>query len=316
MSDFTSQFWNWFVAIVTVASLLGCVVLLASMSARKVRKTSDGKVANTGHVWDEDLVELNNPLPLWWMWLFYITLVLGAGYLVLYPGAGEFQGTLRWTSASEYNREMAESERLVRPIYAAFAGVDVKAVARDPKARAIGERLFSINCAQCHGSDAGGSKGFPNLRDSDWLYGGEPEEIKASITNGRHGMMPAHKSALGETEIWNLAHYVLSISSRLHNADRAAKGKATFLSTCAACHGLDGKGNVAIGAPNLTDDVWLFGGTEKSIVETITNGRSNQMPAHKELLDSDKIHLLTAYVYSLSHPEPTARSASAQTAGK
>ena len=309
MSDFTSEFWNWYVAGITIASLISCVALLRSMSTRKVVKDDEGKVANTGHVWDEDLVELNNPLPRWWMNLFYLTLVFAGGYLVLYPGAGKFGGTLNWTSAAEYEQERAEIDKLVRPLYASFAGKEIKDVAWDPQARAIGERLFTNNCAQCHGSDAGGSKGFPSLRDNDWLYGGEPEDIKASITNGRRGMMPPHKASLSEEGIWNVTHYVLSISNRMHNAERADKGRATFQAICSACHGLEGKGNVAVGAPNLTDDVWLYGGSEKTIIETITNGRSNQMPAHKDLLDADRIHLLTAYVYGISHPQATPHDA-------
>jgi cytochrome c oxidase cbb3-type subunit 3 len=300
MSDFTSDFWGYYVGIVTIVSILACVALLAAMSTQKVKKDAQGKTLNTGHVWDEDLAELNNPLPRWWMWLFYITLVFAGGYLLLYPGAGKFAGTLGWSSQGQYDVERTKVQAEIAPLYAKFANQDVKVLAADPQARAIGERLFLTNCAQCHGSDAGGGKGFPSLRDNDWLYGGEPENIKASITDGRRGVMPPLGAALSQEDIWNAAHYVMALSKQLHNAERAEKGKAVFQTICAACHGPEGKGNPAIGAPNLTDGIWLYGGSEKTIIETITGGRTNAMPAHRELLEPDRIHLLTAYVYGLS----------------
>ena len=300
MSDFTSGFWSLYVGVLTIVSILACGALLLSMSKQTVKKDAQGKTITTGHVWDQDLSELNNPLPRWWMWLFYITLFFGAGYLVLYPGAGKYAGMAGWTSRGQYDEERAKVQAEIAPLYAKFAGQDPQALVGDPQAQAIGERLFQTSCGQCHGSDAGGSKGFPSLRDGDWLYGGEPETIKASITDGRRGVMPPLGAALSEQEIWNAAHYVLSLSQQLHNAERADKGKATFQTICAACHGPEGKGNPAVGAPNLTDSIWLYGGSEKTIIETITKGRTNAMPAHKELLEPEKIHLLTAYVYGLS----------------
>ena len=301
MSDFTSGFWAFYVAILTVVSILACLALLIAMSKQRVKRDASGKTETTGHVWDEDLAEYNNPLPRWWMWLFYITLVFSGAYLVLYPGAGSFSGVLKWTSRAQFDEERALVQAEVAPLYAGFASQEVKVLAQDPKARAIGERLFLNNCAQCHGSDAGGGKGFPSLRDSDWLYGGEPEAIKALITDGRRGAMPAFGAALPEQDIWNVTHYVMRLSGQLHDAARAEKGKTTFVTICAACHGAEGKGNPAIGAPNLTDAIWLHGGSERTIIETITGGRSSMMPAHRDLLEPDKIHLLTAYVYGLSH---------------
>jgi cytochrome c oxidase cbb3-type subunit III len=300
MSDFTSDFWGYFVGIATIVSILACVVLLMAMSTQKVSKDAQGKTVNTGHVWDEDLAELNNPLPRWWMWLFYITLVFAGGYLLLYPGAGRFAGTFGWSSTAQYDEERSRINAEIAPLYAKFASQDVKVLATDPQARAIGERLFQTNCAQCHGSDAGGAKGFPRLRDDDWLYGGAPENIKASITDGRRGVMPPLGAVLSEQDIWNVTHYVLAMSKQLHNAERAEKGKAVFQSICAACHGPEGKGNPAVGSPNLADNIWLYGGSEKTIIETITRGRNSMMPAHRELLEPDRIHLLTAYVYGLS----------------
>jgi cytochrome c oxidase cbb3-type subunit 3 len=300
MSDFTSDFWSYYVGILSIVSILACAALLMAMSKQTVKKDAQGKTLSTGHIWDEDLAELNNPLPRWWMWMFYITLVFGGGYLVLYPGAGKFAGALGWSSKAQYDEERSRINAEIAPLYAKFAGQDVTVLAADPQARAIGERLFLTNCAQCHGSDAGGGKGFPSLRDNDWLYGGEPENIKASITDGRRGVMPPLGAALSQEDIWNVAHYVMALSKQLHNAERAEKGKAVFQTICAACHGPEGKGNPAIGAPNLTDDIWLYGGSEKTIIQTVTGGRTNAMPAHRELLEPDRIHLLTAYVYGLS----------------
>ncbi len=301
MSDFTSDFWGFYVAILTVLSILACLALLVAMSRQTVKKDASGKIVTTGHVWDEDLAEYSNPLPRWWMWLFYITVAFGGAYLLLYPGAGKFSGLLSWSSRGQFDEERAQAQAQVAPLYAKFSGQDVKLLAQDPQARAMGERLFLNNCAQCHGSDAGGGKGFPNLRDGDWLYGGEPEAIKASITEGRRGVMPALGAALPEQEVWNAAHYVMKLSGQLHDAARAEKGQVTFQTICAACHGPEGKGNPMIGAPNLTDSVWLYGGSERTIIETITGGRSSMMPSHKDLLEPEKIHLLTAYVYGLSH---------------
>ena len=309
MSDFTSPFWGYYVAVVALVSIAGCALLLYRMGKIRVQKTpSSSTPGTTGHVWDGDLAEYNNPLPRWWMWLFYLTIAFGLCYLTLFPGLGHLPGLLGWTSAGAYASEVKEFDATVAPLYARYLAMDVKDVARDPQARAMGERLFLANCAQCHGSDAGGGKGFPNLRDNDWLYGGEPDVIKASITNGRNGIMPALGPALGDEGVKNVTQYVLSLSGAPHDDARAALGKPTFLQICAACHGADGKGNQQIGAPNLTDNIWLYGGSVPTIMETINKGRGSvstvtRMPAHKELLDAGKIQLLTAYVWGLSHPD-------------
>ena len=310
MSDFTSEFWSVYVAILTLVSVLACGVALYAMGRMRVQarpKPGAGEgVGTTGHVWDGDLAEYNNPLPRWWMWLFYITIVFSLVYLILYPGLGSFQGVLGWSSTDAYAIERSQVDDQVKPVYAKYLAMDPKLVASDPQARAMGERLFLNYCAPCHGSDAGGSKGFPNLRDNDWLYGGDPEAIKTSITNGRNGIMPPFRAVLGDDGVKNVAAYVRSLSGLPHDNLRAQLGKPLFGQNCIACHGPEGKGNQAIGAPNLTDQIWLYGGSEADIIKTIANGRgavtgTTHMPAHKDRLDEGKIQLLTAYVWGLSN---------------
>ena len=301
MADFASGLWGLFVGGATIVSILACALLLLGLSRRRVAADPD----KTGHVFDEDLDEYNNPLPMWWVWLFAITIVFSLGYLVLYPGLGSYQGTLKWTSAEEYRDEMQAAERDIGPMYARFAATDLKALAADPQARLVGEKLFLTYCTQCHASDARGGKGFPNLTDGDWLYGGEPDTIKASIMAGRNGVMPPMGAALKDEEgVKDVASYVRSIAGLAHDASRAARGKVSFATFCAACHGADGGGNPAVGAPNLTDKTWLYGSSEATIVETISKGRSNQMPAHGEFLGEPRVHVLAAYVYGLSGREP------------
>lgn len=302
MSDFTHDAWSVYIAIITLASIIACAVLLKALSTRRAAK--DGEVGTTGHVWDEDLAEWNNPLPRWWMWLFYITIVFSLVYLALYPGLGSFGGYLGWSSYGQYAGEQQKAAATYGPIFDRYLKQDIAAVAADPEARRIGQRLFLTYCAQCHGSDAGGARGFPNLRDRDWLYGGDPATIRASIAEGRTGVMPALGAVVGSDEdVKDVAHYVLRLAGRTHDSLRAARGGEKFKTVCVACHGPEGKGNPQLGAPNLTDDVWLHGGSENAIIETISKGRKSEMPAHKNLLDEGKIHLLAAYVYSLSQEE-------------
>jgi cytochrome c oxidase cbb3-type subunit 3 len=299
VSEFTSSFWDLYVAILSVVSIVACAVFLRSQSVRK----APGAASTTGHTWDEDLAEYNNPLPRWWSWLFYITVVFAIAYLVLYPGLGSWRGMLGWSQVSQLEQETAAADKRFGPLYEKFAAIELEALARSPEALAIGQKLFLNNCAQCHASDGAGSRGFPNLTDRDWLWGGEPKTIKATITDGRTGTMPPFGPALGEQGVKDVAHYVMSLSGLTHDSLRKARGEALFKQTCAACHGAEGKGNPALGAPNLTDRIWLHGSGEPAIIETITRGRSNQMPAHKDLLSEAKIHLLAAYVLSLSQPE-------------
>jgi cytochrome c oxidase cbb3-type subunit 3 len=298
MSDFTSSFWSNFVAIITVASIVACLLLLWFSGKARAMTVNDN---TTGHVWDGDLREMNNPLPRWWVWLFVITIVFSGVYLALYPGLGSNPGKLGWTSTGQHQAEMEKGEKEVAPLYAKFASMKPEEMAKDPQAMAIGERLFMNNCSQCHGSDARGSTGFPNLTDADWLHGGSPEKIKETITKGRIGTMPPIAAAVGSPDdVKNVAHYVLSLSGSPNDSLRAALGKAKF-GVCAACHGLDGKGNQAIGAPNLTDDIWLHGWGENAIVAMVNNGKVNQMPAQEGKLSEGQIHVLTSYVWSLSN---------------
>lgn len=295
MSDFNSNFWSIFIASVTIIGMVACLVLLWVSGKTKAMTANDN---TTGHVWDGDLREMNNPLPRWWVWLFIITVLFSAAYLFLYPGLGSHPGKLGWSQKGQYEAEMAKGQQEIAPIYAKFDSMSAEDVARDPQALAIGERLFLNNCAQCHGSDARGSKGFPNLTDGDWLHGGTPDRVKETITKGRIGAMPPMAAAVGTPDdVKNVAHYVLSLSGSPNDSLRASLGKAKF-GACAACHGMDGKGNTAIGAPNLTDDVWLHGYGEAAIISMINNGKTNQMPAQEGKLSASQIHVLTAYVLS------------------
>ena len=293
MSEFVSPFWDVAVAVATVVSIVACAVFLKSQTVSTQGDT-------TGHVWDEDLAEYNNPLPSWWRWLFYITIAFGLVYLVLYPGLGSWKGMLGWSQVGQLNEEIARAEKQYGPLYEKFAATEIATLARSPEALAVGQKLFLNNCAQCHASDAAGSRGFPNLTDMEWLWGGSPEAIKHSIAEGRTGMMPAWGEALGSERIKDLAHYVRSLSGLTHDSLRVARGKGDFDRTCVACHGAQGKGNPAMGSPDLTDKVWLHGSSEEAVIQTITAGRVDQMPAHKDKLTPAQIHILVAYVYSLS----------------
>ena len=294
MSDFVSDFWNLYVIVIVLASILACAVLLVVQGKATF---TPGKTM--GHVWDETLEEYNNPMPKWWSWMFIITVVFALVYLVLYPGLGNNKGVLGWTSVGQHKAEVEKMDAAVKPLFDKYMAMDLKAVAADKQAMEMGKRLYLTYCMQCHGADARGAKGFPNLTDADWLYGGEPDQIKETIANGRMGVMPPHAQLGGDT-IKDLANFVRSLSGLPNDSVRAAKGKEAFASAgCLGCHGPEGKGMHAVGAPNLTDKVWLYGSSEATIIETITNGRQNKMPAWKEFLGDAKVHLLAAYVLSL-----------------
>ncbi len=298
MSDFTSNFWSIYVGGITLVSILACAILLWFSGKAKAMTASDN---TTGHIWDGDLREMNNPLPRWWVWLFIITILFGLVYLVMYPGLGNFGGKLGWTEVGQYQAEVDKGNAEVAPLYAKFAAMPVEDVSRDPQARAIGERLFMNNCSQCHGSDARGSKGFPNLTDNDWLHGGTPDKIKETITKGRIGNMPPMAAAVGTADdVKNVANYVLSLSNSPHDSVRAQLGKEKF-AVCAACHGPDAKGMAAVGSANLTDNIWLHGFGEAAITAMINNGKVNQMPAQGEKLTEGQIHVLASYVWGLSN---------------
>jgi cytochrome c oxidase cbb3-type subunit 3 len=297
MSDFTSEFWHLYVAGLTVLSIVACLVLLWISGTTKVNPSGDN---TTGHIWDEDLKEMNNPLPRWWVYLFIITVIFAFVYGALYPTFGKFPGLLGWTSTGAHQAEGDKLQAAIAPLYAKFKGMKSEDLAQDKQAMAIGERLFMNNCAQCHGSDARGSRSFPNLTDNDWLWGGDHAAIKTTLIQGRMGVMPPMAAAVGSADdVLNVANYVMSLSKTPHDPVRAVQGAPKF-AACAACHGADGKGNTAMGAPNLTDDTWLHGWGEGAIIRAVNAGFTNQMPAQAAKLSEDQIHVLSAYVWGLS----------------
>ena len=298
MSDFIHHFWSDYVAIVSLLSILACMLLLWLTARKRVASSADN---TTGHVWDEDLREANNPLPLWWVGLFVLTIVFSLGYLAVFPGLGSFRGQSDWSSRGAYESDVAKATQQLAPVYAKYAALPVEEIARDPQARAIGERLFMNNCAQCHGSDARGSKGFPNLTDKDWLHGGTPDKIVETITKGRVGAMPPMAAAVGTPDdVKNVANYVLSLSGEPHDSLRAGLGKSKF-TACAACHGIGGVGNQAMGAPNLSDRIWLHGYGEAAIVQMINAGKHSEMPGQEGRLTEAQIRMLASYVWGFSN---------------
>ncbi|KZZ14012.1 cytochrome C oxidase Cbb3 [Oleiphilus sp. HI0079] len=254
-----------------------------------------------GHTFD-GIEEYDNPLPKWWMYMFVATCVFGLAYYALYPGLGNYKGLLGWTQVGQWENEVQTAEEKYGPIFEAYAATPIDELVQDAEAMKVGQRLFANNCAVCHGSAGRGAIGFPNLTDDDWLYGGTEEAIKATLVNGRMGNMPAKglNPAMTNAQVDDMVHYLLSFSDRSDNSEAAERGAAMYQTACAACHGADAKGNQALGAPNLTDNVWLYGSTPKRISHTLLYGRAGVMPAQLERLGEEKIHLLTAYVKSLS----------------
>jgi cytochrome c oxidase cbb3-type subunit 3 len=305
IADFTSSFWSVYIMVATAVGLAACLWLTWTLSKKH---TGSGEVETTGHKWDETLEEYNHPLPRWWIWLFYLTIVFAVVYLVLYPGFGANKGTFGWSSVGQYEQEVARAKAVYEPLFAKYLQQEVPQVAAEPEARAMGERLYLTYCVQCHGSDARGSKGFPNLADSDWIWGGDPATIEKTLHEGRNGMMPPMGAAVGTaSDVEDVANYVLSLSGSGHDALKAARGQTKF-AACAACHGADGKGNPAVGAPNLTDRIWLHGWGEEAIARAVTQGINNLMPAQNRLLTEEQIHVLGAYVWSLSQSATVATS--------
>lgn len=319
-----STFWTIWISVITLGTIIGCFVLLRWALANK---TGVEEGEGMGHVFD-GIEEINNQLPRWWTILFYVCIVWSFLYLALYPGLGSFQGLWGWKSSNQnvqsleesaqariaakeagmlvaYDRELDNADETYDPIFKAYAEVPVEDLAKDPEALKVGQRLFMQNCSQCHGSDARGANvGFPNLTDDDWLYGGSGAKIVETLTLGRQGAMPAWLGALGEQGIKETVAYVLSLSGREQSEEMTAlidEGKARFATVCVACHGVDGKGNQVLGAPNLTDNIWLYGSTEESVTESLYYGRNGVMPSFKKTLGDDKIHVVAAYVYSLSN---------------
>ena len=303
-SDFTSGFWPVWITVITLGGIFACLLLLWFSAKAKADTLQDN---TTGHVWDVDLREMNNPLPRWWVGLFIITCVFSLGYLVLYPGLGTYAGTLGWTQTNQFEREVERGNEQTAPLYAAFAAKSVEELASDAEAMEVGDRLFMNNCAQCHGSDARGSKGFPDLTDANWTWGGQPEQIAQSITQGRIGVMTPMAAAVGSPDdVRNVAHYVLSLSGKAHDSLRANLGRDKF-AACAACHNADGSGNPLLGAPDLTKGIFVHGPVvEAHIVDMINNGKTGEMPAWETKFTPEQIHVLTAYVWGRGGGEKVA----------
>jgi cytochrome c oxidase cbb3-type subunit 3 len=288
---------------VYIISLVVFSILLYSYIiyvTKNIELDHDDHSSDHGHSFD-GIKELNEPLPLWWLWMYVLSIIFAIGYLFLYPGFGSFKGFLSWTSHKECNQNIAKNDKLYESIYISYNKQSIEDLTNNEKALKIGRSLFVNNCSLCHGLDAKGGNGFPNLTNKKWLYGGTPNEIKTTITNGRRGKMPPYGPVLGsEIDLQSTAWYVLSLSMPAVSEKLTEKGKLRFASICSACHGLNAKGNKFIGAPDLTDPQWIHGGKFENVLETIKNGRQGIMPAHKDVLSKEQIHLLTAYIYSLN----------------
>jgi len=299
MSDFTSNFWSVYVAGITIAGIVGCLLLLWISGTTKAASSSDN---TTGHVWDGDLREMNNPLPRWWVWMFIITIVFSVAYLVLFPGLGAFKGMLGWSSTGQFDDEVKAGNTQIAPLYARFAGMSIPQLAKDPDAMKVGDRLFMNNCAQCHASDAKGGPSYPNLTTGEWNWGGTPEQLVETITKGRMGVMPPQAAIIGTPgDISNVANYVLSLSGTPHDAAKAAAGKEKFETVCAACHNADGKGNQMLGSRNLTGKNWFLGRRDEAhITAMVKDGWMGQMPAWEGKFMPEQIRVLAAYVWGKS----------------
>ena len=314
MSDFVSGFWSWFIIVLTVGGIAGVLWLVRWMT-RGLPQREPEQVETMGHVWDENLEELNNPLPRWWLYMFYALVAAAVLYLILYPGLGAWGGLLGWSQTGQYRTEVAAAEARYDPIFEGYLDRSVESLAADPEAVRVGARLFGTYCAVCHGADARGARGFPNLADDDWLYGGSPRSIKTSIMEGRQGNMPAWQDSLGREGVLEVVEYVRSLSGDAINPTAAAAGEPLFARYCAACHGADATGNQALGAPDLTDEVWLYGASQRAILESVSQGRQGHMPAHGEFPGEAKAHLLAGYVYSLSRRDRAGEMLSVYPAG-
>ncbi|MBV1951546.1 MAG: cytochrome-c oxidase, cbb3-type subunit III [Cycloclasticus sp.] len=294
-----SSFWSTVVNIVIFLNIIGGYLLIRWVAKPNKGESKAGET--TGHIWDDNLAELNNPMPMWWLYLFYISIIFALVYVVLYPGFSQYEGLLKWTSVGQYEEEVAKSEEKYGPLFSQFSDTPIEELSKNEDANKVGQRLFVTYCAQCHGSDAGGTRGYPNLTDNEWIWGGEASDIEHTILNGRDAAMPAWGSVLKPNQVEYVADYLFSLSGRPHKATDANRGKKLYDSYCVTCHMSDATGNKALGAPNLVDDVWLYGASRNKITESISKGRLGKMPPHKNFLGEDKVHVLAAYVYSLSN---------------
>lgn len=298
-----SSAWSLYIAIFSIVNVLACLWLLWWTSKQRSGPTETGAAETTGHEWD-GIREYNKPLPKWWLNLFYLTIAFGFVYFVLYPGLGSFAGTNKWTSATQHDSEAEAADARIRPLFEAFANKPLEQLIHDPDAQRLGRSVYANNCATCHGSDARGAKGFPNLTDQEWIWGGAPDTVLTTIVNGRQAAMPALEAVIGSENVSAVAVYVQSLSGTTVDAQLAAKGETHYKTICVACHGIDGKGNQALGAPNLSDDTWLYGGDFDSIVQAIRLGRNGMMPAHLEIIGEERSRLVAAWVLAQSQSQP------------
>ena len=291
-----SIFWTIWITTISLGSIVAILWLIHWTQKPIDGESKQGDV--TSHSYD-GIEEYNNPMPRWWLWLFYIAIIFALIYYVLYGGLGAIPGVLGWSQTNQYEAELKEAAEKYDPIFKGYAQQPVAELAKNPQAMETGKRLFLTYCSICHGSDARGDRGFPNLADNDWLYGNT--NIKQSIMQGREGAMPAFRAMVGDQGVSELTSYVYSLNGRKTDELQRASGEQKFKLYCVACHGMDAKGNQQVGAPNLTDKIWLYGGSLGTIQETIRNGRNGKMPSHKAFLGNDKSHVLAAYVFSLSN---------------
>jgi len=293
-----ASFWSYWIIILTSITLVGLTWILFANRKREAQPEDK----TTGHVAD-GIEEFDNPLPAWWFYMFVITIVWGVGYLIVYPGMGNFAGVIGWTQVGQYDKEVAAADEKYRDMRDRYLALPVEEIAGDPAVRKMGMRMFANNCAQCHGADAKGRYGFPNLTDDDWIFGGDPATIKATLENGRQAVMPAWGSIIGDKGVTDVTRYVLSLNGRDVDEAQIAAGETVYQTYCVACHGAEGLGNPALGAPNLTNGVWLYGGSEEQLAHSIRAGRNGMMPAFKDTLSEDKIHIISAYVYGLNQQQ-------------
>lgn len=303
-----SSFWSVYVIVLVVINIIGCGWLLWNNAKRR---PGDPAPNETSHIWDEDITEYNKPMPKWWMNLFWLTILFGIGYLIYYPGMGNFKGLGEWTSAKEVQQDKIKYDAKIDELFAEFAGKPIDLLAKNEKAVAVGERIFGNNCATCHGSTAKGAIGYPNLSDDIWHWGGSADQILATILNGRQGVMPPWGNVLrgqgGDQAVDAVTEYVQALAHpEAPISDLGRQGKKLYDGVCVACHGTEGKGNMALGAPNLTDSYWMYGSSKEAIAEGIEHGHHGVMPAHKDLIGDTRARLVGAYVWSLSHGDQAA----------
>lgn len=300
-----SPAWSLFVIALVALNIFGCLWLIWWTGKRR---PGDPAPTQTSHVWDGDITEYNQPMPRWWIIMFYATIAFGIAYLAWYPGLGSFKGYGHWTSQGEQAADKAVQDAKVDATLAPYAGKPLPALAADPRALKLGASIFANNCATCHGSSGRGAIGYPNLSDKIWHWGGEPEQILQTVLDGRNAVMPAWGPVLKGMGGEHAQDYVIAYVRSLGEGNKAgsgdymaAQGKALYEGVCVACHGVDGKGNQALGAPDLTDDYWLYGDSNDSLNQTLAEGRKGMMPAHRQLLGETRSRLAAAYVWSLSH---------------